>query len=91
MELRYLPETEEIPETVNIHVTVNDGTDPVEGATVTIDEISSITGSAGGCNLQNVPTGIQTIEVTKEGYVEYSDSITVSDGNNEFTITLTEE
>ena len=78
------------PETTNVHVTVSDGENPISGATVTIDEITATTIN-GGCNLQNVPTGIQTITVTKEGYSEYSESITVSDENNEFNITLTEE
>lgn len=78
------------PETVNISISVKDDQDsPVNGATVSIDEISSTTGSAGGCTLSNVPTGIQTITVTKEGYDEYSDSITVSSENTSFDITLT--
>ncbi|MBE6508258.1 MAG: carboxypeptidase regulatory-like domain-containing protein [Methanobrevibacter sp.] len=78
------------PETVDLSISVKDDQDsPVSGATVSIDEISSTTGSAGGCTLSNVPTGIQTITVTKEGYDEYSDSITVSTENISFDIILT--
>lgn len=81
---------QENPETVNISISVKDDQDsPVSGATVSIDEISSTTGSAGGCTLSNVPTGIQTITVTKDGYDEYSESITVSTENISFDIILT--
>jgi len=63
----------------------------VTGASVSIDEITATTGSAGGCTLQNVPVGEQIITVTASGYEEYNDTITVSDENNSFNITLTEE
>ncbi|MBQ6345010.1 MAG: carboxypeptidase regulatory-like domain-containing protein [Methanobrevibacter sp.] len=85
-----LPETEENPETTNLSVTVTDGTNPVEGANVSIEEITSTTGSAGGCTLQNVPTGSQTIHVTATGYTDYTDTITVSSQDNTITITLEE-
>lgn len=79
------------PETSNIHVTVQDNEEnPIEGANVTVNEITSTTGSQGGCNLTNVPVGSQTINVTAEGYDEYSETINVSSTANEFTITLTE-
>ena len=80
------------PETVNISIIVKDeNEEPVNGANVSIDEITATTGSAGGCTLQNVPIGEQTITVTATGYDEYSDTITVSYENNSFNITLTEE
>lgn len=85
-----LPEEEEIPETVDVHVTVSDGENAISGATVTIDEVTGTTIN-GGCNLSDVPTGTQTITVTKTGYVEYTEEITVSDSNYEFAIVLTEE
>ena len=75
---------------MNVHVTVNDGENSLSGASVTIGEITATTIN-GGCNLRGVPTGIQTLTVTKTAYVEHTDSITVSTENNEFTITLTEE
>ncbi len=90
MELKnLLPEVEGDPETVNIEITVNDGENPVSGATVSIGNISSSTGSQGGCTLQNVPEGSQTITVTKEGFTEYTDTITVSSSSTSFTISLT--
>lgn len=86
------PMIEENPETENISITVQDSEEqPVSGANVSIGQISSNTGAAGGCTLQNVPVGAQTIIVTKEGYQEYTDTINVNSNNNSFTITLTEE
>lgn len=77
------------PTTRDISITVNDGSDPVEGVSVAIDEISGTTGAAGGCTLKNVADGEQTITATKEGYEEYSDTITVSENDTSFTISLT--
>lgn len=75
----------------NVSITVNDGTDAVNGATVSIGETSATTGSAGGCTLQNITDGEHTISVTAEGFEEYSNTITVSEENNSFTISLTAE
>lgn len=81
----------ENPETENISITVQDSEEqPISGATVSIGQISSNTGVAGGCTLQNVPVGTQTIIVTKEEYQEYTDTISISSNDNSFTITLTE-
>lgn len=86
------PIIEENPETENISITVQDAEEnPVSGASVSIGNISSTTGVAGGCTLQNVPVGTQTIEVIATGYDEYSDTITVSNSSTSFTITLNEE
>lgn len=88
-----LPNSQVNPETINLAVHVQDSNnDPVSGATVSIEgsEISSTTGGQGGCNLNNVPTGTQTITVTATGYQNYTDTIEVSSSNNEITITLEE-
>ena len=79
------------PTTYNLSFTVNDGTNPVEGAIVTIGEITGTTGSAGGCTLSNVPEGSQTVTVTCDGFTNYSDTINVSEENTSFTISLTAE
>lgn len=84
---------EETPVTTkrNISVTVNDGKDPVEGATVSIGESTGTTGSAGGCTLQNVVDGQQSISVTAEGYTSKTETITVSADNTSFTISIAVE
>lgn len=76
-------------ETRNISFKIDDGTDPVENATVTIGAKSGTTGSAGGCTLTDIPDGDNTVTVTAEGFVDYTDTITVSADDTEFTISLT--
>ena len=68
---------------------MNDGNNPVENATVAIGDVTGTTGSAGGCSLQNIPDGEQTVTVTKEGYKDYTSTITVSEESTSFTVSLT--
>lgn len=85
-----LPANEETPETIrNISFTVSDGTNPVQSACVTIGSTQNRTGSAGGCTLQNIADGEQTVTVTADGFEDYTDTITVSEDSTSFTITLT--
>lgn len=77
-----------------INVSVTDGTDPVKGASVVLakgstEVASSTTGDAGGCTLQNVEDDTYTITVTKEGFTEYSASVTTSKSNTSLSIELT--
>lgn len=78
------------PVTRDLSFTINDGTDPIEGATVTIDEKTGTTGSAGGCTITGVEegTGI-SVEVAKEGYTTKTETITVDAEHTSFTISLT--
>lgn len=85
---------ETTPTTRTISVTVTDGTDPVNGATVTLTKSSETiatgtTGSAGGCSLSNVADDTYTIEVTKEGFTDYTASVTTSADNTSLEIELT--
>lgn len=73
----------------NISIIVNDGADPVQGATVVIGQNSKTTGSAGGCSFNDLTDGSYEVTVTAEGYVEKTETITVSSGNTSFTISLT--
>lgn len=78
----------------NISVTVTGGENPVQGATVELVQngetvASSTTGSAGGCTLTNVEDGSYVINVTKEGFEIYSESVTTSVDNDELSIELT--
>lgn len=75
----------------NISVNVTDGTDAVGGAKVTFDndtENTKTTGSAGGCT-GTLTDGTHTINVTADGYQDYSGTITVSEETTSFSITLT--
>lgn len=79
------------PVTYDLSFTVNDGTDPVKGATVTIGDKTGTTGDAGGCTIKGIAEGTVTVEVVKEGFVTKSESIVVSENNVSFTISLTAE
>lgn len=87
----YLPVIEETPETTNVSISIEDENDnPVSGATVSIGAISSVTGSAGGCTLQNVPVGTRIITVTAEDYETLTESVIISDEYNVFNFILQE-
>lgn len=74
--------------THELSFTVNDGTDPIQGATVTIEGKTGTTGSAGGCTIDGILEGSHTVTVTKEGFTEYTDTITVSSESTSFTVSL---
>lgn len=78
-------------EQYSIHFDVTDGENGIGGATVTINSVSKTTGSAGGCNFNNINGGIVNVEVTKTGYVSKSESITVDKEHTSFTIVLNKE
>lgn len=87
-------EEEVTPETVDITVTVLDNSDddPIEGAVVTIGDVtcSNGTGSAGGCTLKDVAVGTGvTVSVTAEGYTSYSDTADITSETTSLTIKLT--
>ena len=68
---------------------MNDGNSPVENATVAIGDVTGTTGRAGGCSLQIISDGEHTVTVTKDCYTDYTGTITVSEDNTSFTISLT--
>lgn len=83
--------SDETPVTRTISFTVNDGTDPIEGASVVISDVTKTTGSAGGCTFNDIADGSVSVEVSKTGYVTKTETITVSADNTAFTITLVAE
>ena len=78
-------------EQYSIHFDVTDGENGIEGATVTINGVSKNTGSAGGCNFNNMTGGVVTVEVSKTGYVSKSESISIDKEHTSFSIVLTKE
>ena len=91
--LRALEGGEPAPEPVtrDLSFTVNDGTDPIKGATVTIGDKTGTTGDVGGCTIKGVAEGKVTVEVSAEGYTTKSEEITVAEDSVSFTISLTAE
>ena len=86
-----LPNTEVNPETRNINFIINDGTSAVQGASVSIGDITGTTGSQGGCTLQNVSDGEHSVTVTADGFISKTETITVSESDTSFTISLEAE
>jgi len=84
-EVNGVPPEEEL---YDIHIDVTDGENPVTGATVVIGETTRTTGEAGGCNFTGLTAKEYTVTVTKEGYVEKTETIVVSANNLSFTIIL---
>ena len=74
--------------TQDISFTIDDGTDAISGATVTIGETSKTTGSAGGCSFTGIAEGSVSVEVSAEGYVTKTETITVDKDHTSFTISL---
>lgn len=74
-----------------VNITVNDGTDPIQSATVVIGETTKTTGSAGGCAFNDITDGDVSITVSKEGYTTKTESISVAYDSTTFTISLTVE
>ena len=76
------------PTTRNISFTINDGTDPIQSATVKIGTETKTTGSLGGCTFNDIEDGTISVEVSKEGYTTKTESITVDETHTSFTISL---
>ena len=73
----------------DLSITVNDGENAIEGASVAIGTITGTTGAAGGCTLKDVLDGEHTITATATGYENYSATITSDSTHSSFTITMT--
>ena len=86
-----LPNNEVNPETRNINFIINDGTNAVQGASVSIGGITGTTGSAGGCTLQNVSDGEHSVTVSADGFTTKTETIIVSESDTSFTISLEAE
>lgn len=80
--------SEDTPTTRDLSFTINDGTDPIKGATVKIGSKTGTTGDLGGCTLKDIEEGSQSVEVSATGYVTKTETITVSSSNTSFTISL---
>lgn len=80
-----------VPDTRSISVNVTDGENAVSGASVVIGDVSKTTGSAGGCTFNDITDGEHTVTVTADGYVTKTETITVSEDDTTFTITVTSE
>ncbi len=79
--------------TRDLTFTINDGSDPIQGATVSIASLSKTgtTGSSGGCTISGVMDGTYEVTVSKTGYTTSKGNKTVSSDSTSFTISLEAE
>jgi len=76
------------PVTYLVTFTVTDGTNPLEGAVITIDD-SKLTTDAAGEDTIHLADGEYEYTVTAEGYEDFTNSLTVSGDNVDEEIMLT--
>ena len=91
--LRWTLIYDELTETQRtLSFTVEDDADTpaaVKGAVVKLGKKTATTGNAGGCTISSVADGTHLVEVTAEGFEDYSDEITTDSTHTSFTISLT--
>ena len=76
--------------TQDIEFTITDGTDPVEGATVTINnKTGTSAATTGKCTIEGILEGTYDAAVTCDGYEDETSSVTVTSSTTSFTIALT--
>ena len=74
--------------TYTISFIINDGTDPIENASVVIDDVTKTTGSQGGCTFNEIEEGDVSVTVSATGYTTKTETITVDAEHLSFTISL---
>ena len=79
------------PTTAKISFTITDGTDPINGASVVLNDVTKTTGSAGGCTFDDVADGTYNVVVSKEGYTTKTEEIVIDSEHHSFTIALVAE
>lgn len=85
-----LPIDEKNPETTRtLSFTINDGTNPIQDATVAIGSTSATTDATGKCTLEGIADGEQTITISATGYTTKTQTETIAEDNVTFTISLT--
>lgn len=79
---------DDTPQTQDISFTIDDGNDPIQGASVTIGETTKTTGSQGGCSFTGIEEGTVSVEVSADGYTTKTEEISVDSEHTTFTISL---
>ena len=79
------------PPTSTVNVTVTDETtgNPVEAATVVLNNVTNKTNAEGKCSFTDLLYDDYPITVSHDGYTEFSDTITVSSETVEYPVKLT--
>ena len=73
----------------DISVTISDGTNPLSFATVNAGGVTGVTDSNGVVRLEDVPRDTTSINVSAVGYEDATESVTIDDTHDTFSIDLT--
>lgn len=82
---------------ISVNVTSTGDNAPVGNVDVTLTNTSTNndytgkTGSAGGCTINNVPSGKYNVVASATGYHEYNGTLTVDENTKKLNIKLTKE
>lgn len=76
------------PATRDISITVNDGTDPISGASVVIGETTKTTNDSGVASFTGVTEGTVSATISKDGYTSKTESLSVDSTHTSFTVSL---
>ena len=71
-----------------ITITVNDGTDAIEGASVIIGETTKTTNSSGVCTFTDMPYDDYSATVSADGYTSKDETLQFRSNHKSFTISL---
>lgn len=75
---------------VDVSFTVKDDEEtPIQGATVTLNSKSGTTGKSGGCTIRTVLPNTYILTVSKNGFKDHSEEITVDNTHKSFNVILT--
>lgn len=76
------------PATRDISITVDDGTDPIAGASVVIGETTKTTNDSGVASFTGVTEGTVSATISKDGYTSKTESLSVDSTHTSFTVSL---
>ena len=71
-----------------ITITVDDGTDAIEGASVVIGETTKTTDSSGECTFTNMTYDDYSASISAEGYTTKTETLQFRSNHKSFTISL---
>jgi len=76
------------PATRDITITVDDGEDPIAGASVVIGGTTKTTNDSGVASFTGVTEGTVSATISKDGYTSKTESLSVDSTHTSFTVSL---
>lgn len=79
---------EQAPVTDTLSITVDDGTDPIEGASVVIGSTTQTTDSTGKAEFAEMEYDDYSAEISADGYTTKTETIAFRSNHKSFTVSL---